>query len=255
MAFGVKTNERPGTRCEVRYVRMSASKARVVLDLIRGKTIREAAEILAFTERSAAEVLAKALNSAVSNAINNDGQAAEELYVSACFADEGPTLKRWRPRARGRATRIRKRTCHITLIVSRLSEERLTVRRNAEAAKAISRGGRGRTARDQNESGVERSSDFDDRLAVMVAAPEDDRLHVERDDPGMGRSLGDVAGGGRGPCRGIVPHPDRREPSVGGDRDGGGRVDVEDRSRSQRDQSLVQGVRYGVRHEVRVTAR
>ena len=151
MAFGVKTNERPGTRCEVRYVRMSASKARVVLDLIRGKTIREAAEILAFTERSAAEVLAKALNSAVSNAINNDGQAAEELYVSACFADEGPTLKRWRPRARGRATRIRKRTCHITLIVSRLSEERLTVRRNAEAAKAISRGGRGRTARDAAE--------------------------------------------------------------------------------------------------------
>ena len=151
MAFGVKTNERPGTRCEVRYVRMSASKARVVLDLIRGKTIREAAEILAFTERSAAEVLAKALNSAVSNAINNDGQAAEDLYVSACFADEGPTLKRWRPRARGRATRIRKRTCHITLIVSRLSEERLTVRRNAEAAKAISRGGRGRTARDAAE--------------------------------------------------------------------------------------------------------
>lgn len=152
MAFGVKTNERPGTRCEVRYVRMSASKARAVLDNIRGKTVREAAEVLAFTERAAAEVVAKALNSAVSNAINNDGQAPEELFVSACFADEGPTLKRWRPRARGRATRIRKRTCHITLIVSRLPEERLEVLRASEAAKAASRGGRGRTARDAAEA-------------------------------------------------------------------------------------------------------
>lgn len=148
MAFGVKTNERPGTRCEVRYVRMSASKARVVLDNIRGKSVREAAEVLAFTERVAAEVVSKALNSAVANAVNNDGLVAEELYVSACFADEGPTLKRWRPRARGRATRIRKRTCHITVIVSRLPEERLTVLRNAETARAASRGGRARTARD-----------------------------------------------------------------------------------------------------------
>ncbi len=151
MAFGVKTNERPGTRCEVRYVRMSASKARVVLDNVRGKSVREAAEVLAFTERAAAEVVAKALNSAVSNAIHNDGLAPDELYISACFADEGPTLKRWRPRARGRATRIRKRTCHVTLIVSRLPEERLEIRRVAEAAKAVSRGGRARTSRDAAE--------------------------------------------------------------------------------------------------------
>ncbi|MFN0027438.1 MAG: 50S ribosomal protein L22 [Acidimicrobiales bacterium] len=152
MAFGVKTNERPGTRCEVRYVRMSASKARVVLDLIRNKSVREAAEILAFTERAAAEVIAKALNSAVSNAITNDGQAPEELFVSACFADEGPTLKRWRPRARGRATRIRKRTCHITLIVSRYSDERLEILRKADEARTARRGGRGRTARDASET-------------------------------------------------------------------------------------------------------
>ncbi len=152
MAFGVKTNERPGTRCEVRYVRMSATKARAVLDLIRNKSVREAAEILAFTERAAAEVVAKALNSAVSNAITNDGQAPEELFVSACFADEGPTLKRWRPRARGRATRIRKRTCHITLIVSRYSDERLEVLRKADEARTARRGGRGRTARDASET-------------------------------------------------------------------------------------------------------
>lgn len=152
MAFGVKTNERPGTRCQVRYVRMSATKARAVLDLIRGKTVREAAEILAFTERAAAEVVAKALNSAVANAMVNDGQDPNELFVSACYADEGPTLKRWRPRARGRATRIRKRTCHITLIVSRLDDDRLAVLRNAEAARSARGGGRARTARDASEA-------------------------------------------------------------------------------------------------------
>jgi large subunit ribosomal protein L22 len=134
----------------VRHVRMSAWKARVVLDLVRGKTVREAAEILAFTERGAAEVIAKALNSAVANAITNDGQVPEELYVSACYADEGPTLKRWRPRARGRATRIRKRTCHVTLIVSRLPEDVLTRQRAADAARSAGR--RGRTAQDAAEA-------------------------------------------------------------------------------------------------------
>jgi len=74
------------------------------------------------------------LDSAVANAEHNDNQVAEELYVSACYADEGPTLKRWRPRARGRATRIRKRTCHITVIVSRYDDEALEALRNREAA-------------------------------------------------------------------------------------------------------------------------
>ena len=85
-------------------------KVRAVLDLIRGETVQRAGEILQFTERDAAEVVGKCLASAVANAVNNDGQSAGELYVLACYADEGPTLKRWRPRARGRATRIRKRT-------------------------------------------------------------------------------------------------------------------------------------------------
>ncbi|MGD9749513.1 MAG: 50S ribosomal protein L22 [Acidimicrobiia bacterium] len=178
MAFGVKTNERPGTRCQVRYVRMSASKARVVLDLIRGKTVREAAEVLAFTERGAAEVIAKALNSAVANAMVNDGQDPNELYVSACYADEGPTLKRWRPRARGRATRIRKRTCHITVIVSRLEDERLAVLRNAEAARAARGGGRARTARDAAEARRRRVAGSrqasDDAPAAEEAAPAED---------------------------------------------------------------------------------
>ncbi len=142
-AFGVKTNERPGTRAEVRYVRMSAYKAREVLDLIRGKEVQQADEILQFVERDAGIVIRKCLHSAMANAENNDQIDATELYVSACFADEGPTLKRWRPRARGRATRIRKRTCHITIIVSRLSEEQLERRRQREAL-STSGAGRGR---------------------------------------------------------------------------------------------------------------
>jgi large subunit ribosomal protein L22 len=113
-----KTNERPGTRAVHRFSGMSASKARQVLDLIRGQDVDRAAE-----------VIGKVLTSAVANAAHNDQQNPEDLYVSACYADEGATMKRWRPRARGRATRIRKRTCHITIIVSRLPAERLELRR------------------------------------------------------------------------------------------------------------------------------
>jgi large subunit ribosomal protein L22 len=113
---------------------MSASKARQVLDLIRGQDVDRAAEILAGTEREAAEMIGKVLNSAVANAAHNDHQNPDELYVSACFADEGTTAKRWRPRARGRATRIRKRSCHITIVVSRLPADRLERRRTRQEA-------------------------------------------------------------------------------------------------------------------------
>jgi len=124
-----KTNERPGTRAQVKYVRSSAYKVREVLNLIRGKSIFEATNILTFSERRISDTVLKCLNSAAANAENNDDIPAEELFVSACYADEGPTLKRWRPRARGRATRIRKRTCHITLILGRYSPEELTEQR------------------------------------------------------------------------------------------------------------------------------
>lgn len=139
---GVKTNERPGTKCQVRYVRMSASKVRVVLDLIRGKHVGEAAQILAFSDRLAAKVIDKALRSAVANAGHNDEVPAEELYVSACFADEGASLKRFRPRARGRAGRIRKQTCHITIVVSRYTDEQLDAMRARAEARAVTRGSR-----------------------------------------------------------------------------------------------------------------
>jgi large subunit ribosomal protein L22 len=115
---------------------MSASKARVVLNLIRGEDVQSAAEILAGTTREAAGVIGKVLASAVANAVNNDSMNAEELYVSAAYADEGITMKRFTPRARGRAAKIRKRSCHITVIVSRLDEDRLELLRVARSAQA-----------------------------------------------------------------------------------------------------------------------
>jgi large subunit ribosomal protein L22 len=129
MPAPVRTNERPGTRATARHVRMSATKARAVLDLIRGADVRSAEQTLRLVERDAALVVGKVLRSAIANAEHNDDQIGEDLVVSACYADEGRTIRRFRPRARGRATRIRKRTCHITIIVSRMSEAELERRR------------------------------------------------------------------------------------------------------------------------------
>ena len=135
------TAEQPkGARARARYMRISAYKVREVLDLIRGRDVDQAIDILKFCERDAAFVVGKLLNAAVANADkNHELHDSEELYVSACYADEGPTLKRWRPRARGRATRIRKRTCHITVIVSRLPDVELQKRRSSDTAASAAR--------------------------------------------------------------------------------------------------------------------
>ncbi len=133
---GPKLNERPGTRATLRGYHMSASKARVVLNLIRNEDVTTARDILAGTTREAADVIGKVLASAVANAVNNDGMQADELFVSAAYADEGVTMKRFTPRARGRAGKIRKRSCHITVIVSRLDDDRLEVLRAARSAQA-----------------------------------------------------------------------------------------------------------------------
>ena len=118
-------------RAKARYIRVSPYKVREVLDLIRGLDAGRAQETLQLSDRDAATVVGKVLNSAIANAEHHHEHPVDgdELYVSACYADEGPTLKRWRPRARGRATRIRKRTCHITVIVSRLPDDELQHRR------------------------------------------------------------------------------------------------------------------------------
>ena len=137
--------ERTGTRASVRGSRMSASKVRVVLDLIRGLDVVSADQVLQFTEREAARVVRKVLASAVANAINNDNLDAESLFVRACYADEGPTMRRFSPRARGRATRINKRTCHITIVVDTLDDDALKIvqarRDRAIAGRRAARGG------------------------------------------------------------------------------------------------------------------
>ena len=105
-------------RAQAKHVRQSPYKVRRVLDLVRGLPVDEARVVLDFTNRKAAGTIKKVLDSAIANAEHNFALDAEELYVQQAYADEGPTLKRWRPRARGRATKIRKRTSHITIVVA-----------------------------------------------------------------------------------------------------------------------------------------
>jgi large subunit ribosomal protein L22 len=102
-------------RAQAKWVRMSARKGRVVAEHIRGRSVPEARAVLAFTQRAAAREIEKVLASAVANAEANHGLVGDELIVETAVVDEGPTLKRWRARARGRVARIKKRTCHITV--------------------------------------------------------------------------------------------------------------------------------------------
>ena len=110
-------------KAQAKYIRQSPYKVRLVLDLVRGLPVTEAEDLLRLTSRGATEPVAKVLHSAVANAEHNFALDPEDLVVAEAFADEGPTLKRYRPRARGRATRIRKRTSHITIVVSDRNEE------------------------------------------------------------------------------------------------------------------------------------
>jgi len=107
----------PGARAVARHVRVSPMKARRVVDLVRGMPAKEALTVLKFAQQAASEQVYKVLASAVANAENNERLDPDSLLVRAAFVDEGPTLKRFRPRAQGRAYRIRKRTCHITIEV------------------------------------------------------------------------------------------------------------------------------------------
>jgi large subunit ribosomal protein L22 len=116
-------------RAQAKWVRTSARKARLVLDHIRGRSVPEARTVLAFTSRAVATDIEKVLRSAVANAEANHGLDGDELIVEAAYADEGPTLKRWKPRARGRVNRIRKRTCHVTLVLVEQPEEQTRRRR------------------------------------------------------------------------------------------------------------------------------
>ena len=114
------TVEAPRTevRAEAKYVRAAPRKTQLVVDQIRGRTVPEARAILAFLERDAARDVERVLTSAVANAETNHGLLGDDLYVSAAYVGAGPTLKRWRARARGRVARIKKRTCHITVTLA-----------------------------------------------------------------------------------------------------------------------------------------
>lgn len=131
------TTEYPSAVAKARFVHVSASKARRVIDLVRGKSVSDALDILRWAPQSASEPVAKVIASAAANAQNNEGLDPSTLVVATVYADEGPTAKRIRPRAQGRAFRIRKRTSHITVIVeSRPSKEERGGGRSVSASRA-----------------------------------------------------------------------------------------------------------------------
>src|SRR4030081_842574 len=116
----VETSELQTVRAQAKYVHATARKARLITDLIRGRSVPEARTILAFSQRAVAKDVEKVLRSAVANAESRPDLHwnGDDLIITTAYVDEGPTLKRWRARARGRVARIRKRTCHITLVLA-----------------------------------------------------------------------------------------------------------------------------------------
>lgn len=118
-----------------RYVRIAPRKSRLVIDMIRGKNAAESAVILQFSTREAAEAVLKVLNSAVANAAHKGASGADNLLVAEAYVDEGPILKRWRPRAQGRASRINKRTSHITLVLNEIEKTEPPAAKTAKTTK------------------------------------------------------------------------------------------------------------------------
>jgi large subunit ribosomal protein L22 len=165
-----KVGEQVGTRAVARNIRSSAYKAREVLDQIRGLDVKSADEILEFIERDIAIVIRKVLASAVANAQNNDGLDPDELFVTACYSDEGPTMKRMRPRARGRAGAIRKRTCHIIVLVAPMQGDLLAKYQLKAAARPSTSG-----------AGVKKTVSRRDRVAKSRAKSDDTHDHSDHD--------------------------------------------------------------------------
>jgi large subunit ribosomal protein L22 len=173
----------PETRASLRHLRTSPSKVREVLGLIRGREIDDARERLRFSTRGPAGDVLKLLDSAVANAESNQSLPEDELFVARAYADEGPTLKRWRPRARGRGTRIRKRTAHVTIVLSRFSDEELERRRDRQAATGPTRRLRRPTRRrrvreveedlEEEEHDHEHEEDLGEELAEVEDTGED----------------------------------------------------------------------------------
>jgi large subunit ribosomal protein L22 len=131
----VAATERQEVKASAKWVRISPRKARLVVEHIRGRSVPEARTVLAFTPRAAAREVEKLLKSAVANAEANHDLIGDDLVVTAAYVDEGPVFKRWRARARGRAARIRKRTCHITLKLAPVAETTVTRAERAQEEK------------------------------------------------------------------------------------------------------------------------
>ena len=142
----------PGARAVARHVRISPNKARRVINLVRGLPAKEALTVLQVAPQAASEQVFKVLASAIANAENNERLDPDALLVSEAFVDEGPTLKRFRPRAQGRAYRIRKRTCHITIAVEAVPTDR-PAKKNA--AKKAGKAAEPQTAESQSTEGAE----------------------------------------------------------------------------------------------------
>ena len=166
----VRRGEAPGVRAHLSFVWISPYKVRQVLNLVRGKSVAEAESILRRCERDAADPIGKVLGSAVANAHVTAGLDPDELYVSACYADEGMTFKRFRYRARGRAGKIRKRTSHITVIVNRLPEDKLAQVRARQATELASR--RRRVAGSRRRRGGDETADVASAAIAAVEAAE-----------------------------------------------------------------------------------
>ena len=187
---------RPGAKASVRNIRVSAFKARPVLRLIQGESYGEAIEILKFCERGAADVVTKCLRSAAANAEHNEGIDPEEMFVFSCFADEGPTMRRWRPRARGRATRIHKRTSHITIQLVRYTPEELAERAAREsttsAAAAEARRRRVAASRGEDEALEDEAPEDAEDLEgdeALVDAEESEEEGLEDASEGSGEEV------------------------------------------------------------------
>ena len=168
------TTEYPSAVAKARFVHVSASKARRVIDLVRGKSVSDALDILRWAPQSASEPVAKVIASAAANAQNNEGLDPSTLVVATVYADEGPTAKRIRPRAQGRAFRIRKRTSHITVIVeSRPSKEDRGGGRSASAARARrAQGSKAAASKKAGGAATAATSSTATKAAVETTAPE-----------------------------------------------------------------------------------
>jgi large subunit ribosomal protein L22 len=129
--------ERQEVRAQGKWLRITPRKARLVVEHIRGRSVPEARTVLAFTPRAAAREIEKILASAVANAEANHGLIGDELVVTAAYVDDGPTIKRWRARARGRATRIKKHTCHVTLRLQPVETDTQTRQARPQQAEAV----------------------------------------------------------------------------------------------------------------------